>query len=76
MTCHRGEGRLARIAAAVLGLLLLAACEAIAPGSTRMPAARPPNILFVLADDLGIDSTRFYPAYDPERRNVSLPTLE
>ncbi len=30
----------------------------------------------MLADDLGVDSTRVYPQYDPQHENVSLPTLE
>jgi arylsulfatase A-like enzyme len=66
---------------AVLGLSMLAACAAVAPGSSapaqaQKRTARTPNILFVLADDLGIDSTRLYPIYDPKHQNVPLPTVE
>jgi arylsulfatase A-like enzyme len=68
--------RLACTLPAALCLLLLAGCAAVAPEPAAKRAARPPNILFVLADDLGVDSTRFYPQYDPRRENVSLPTLE
>jgi arylsulfatase A-like enzyme len=69
------RGRITRSISAALGVLLLASCAAVAPGSDK-PSARAPNILFVLADDLGVDSTRVYPQYDPRRENVSLPTLE
>jgi arylsulfatase A-like enzyme len=57
-------------------LLLLATCATFAPVSATKQTTRPPNILFVLADDLGVDSTSVYPVYDPNRENVSLPTLE
>lgn len=60
----------------VLALLLLGSCAAVAPDAARQRAARAPNILFVLADDFGVDSARIYPQYDPQRENVALPTLE
>jgi hypothetical protein len=58
--------RLACSVPAALCLLLLAACAAVAPEPAAKRTPRPPNILFVLADDLGVDSTRFYPQYDPQ----------
>ena len=73
---HRPEGSAVKASVGLIGLLLLAACAAMSPGSTPAKADRPPNILFVLADDFGVDSTRLYPVYDPDRQNVSLPTLE
>jgi arylsulfatase A-like enzyme len=60
----------------VFGLLALAACAKSPKDAQETPPARPPNILFVLADDLGIDSTSLYPIYDPKGENVPLPTLE
>jgi arylsulfatase A-like enzyme len=57
-------------------MLALMSCARGASDSASGQAARPPNILFVLADDLGIDSTRLYPIYDPKGENVPLPTLE
>jgi arylsulfatase A-like enzyme len=73
----RNAGRVARSLLGALGLLAFVACTAVTPGSATKPAAqRPPNILFVLADDLGVDSTSVYPLYDPKGENVSLPTLE
>lgn len=57
-------------------LLALAACATGASDPASQESVRAPNILFVLADDLGVDSTSFYPAYDPGRENVPLPTLE
>ncbi len=74
-----GEARIVKSLLGAFGFLALAACAAISPGSTDSPgskADRPPNILFVLADDLGIDSTRLYPGHDPDGENVPLPTLE
>jgi arylsulfatase A-like enzyme len=73
----REEGRLARYILGACCLLTLVACTAVTPGSEKKRAgSRPPNILFVLADDLGIDSTVVYPQYDPKHENVSLPTLQ
>jgi arylsulfatase A-like enzyme len=72
----RGAGWIAKSIPRALCLLTLAACAAVAPDSKNEQAARPPNILFVLADDLGVDSTSLYPRYDPNGENVSLPTLE
>ncbi|MEO8315100.1 MAG: sulfatase-like hydrolase/transferase [Pseudomonadota bacterium] len=72
----RSKWRMAKAILGTLGLLALAACAAALPGVISKRPGRPPNILFVLADDLGIDSTRLYPLYDPKGENVSLPTLE
>jgi len=72
----RGARRIPESMLAALGLLALAACAQGAQESRSAQPTRPPNILFVLADDLGIDSTRLYPIYDPKRENVPLPTLE
>jgi arylsulfatase A-like enzyme len=71
------EGRAARSILGALFLVALVSCTAVTPGSVKKQAShRPPNILFVLADDLGPDSTSVYPQYDPKGENVSLPTLE
>jgi arylsulfatase A-like enzyme len=72
----RNAGRVATPIVGALCLLALTACK-VTPGPVTKPAAlRQPNILFVLADDLGVDSTSVYPLYDPKDENVSLPTLE
>jgi arylsulfatase A-like enzyme len=73
----RSKARTARSILGALCLLALVACTVVTPGSVKTQAAkRTPNILFVLADDLGVDSTSVYPQYDPKGENVSLPTLE
>ncbi len=74
---ERSEGRVAGSILGAILLLALVACTAVTPGGVKKQASqRPPNILFVLADDLGTDSTSVYPQYDPKGENVSLPTLE
>jgi arylsulfatase A-like enzyme len=73
---ERGVRQKTKWGPTVLGLLALAACAKDSPEEASRQPARPPNILFVLADDLGIDSTRLYPLYDPKGENVPLPTLE
>ena len=74
---HRGKSPIAKSILGASCLLTLVACAAVPRDSARKSAAhRPPNILFVLADDLGIDSTSVYPLYDPKHENVSLPTLQ
>jgi arylsulfatase A-like enzyme len=77
MTRDRSAGRIAKAIFGTCCLLAVVACAGVSPGSVNKQAAsRKPNILFVLADDLGIDSTSVYPLYDPKRENVSLPTLQ
>jgi arylsulfatase A-like enzyme len=71
-----GTGRIPESMLLFATLLALAACATGASDTASQQGPRPPNILFVLADDLGVDSTSFYPAYDPQRENVPLPTLE
>ena len=74
---HCGKSPIAKSILGASCLLTLVACAAVPRDSARKSAAhRPPNILFVLADDLGIDSTSVYPLYDPKHENVSLPTLQ
>ena len=74
---HRGKSPIAKSILGASCLLTLVACATVPRDSARKSAAhRPPNILFVLADDLGIDSTSVYPLYDPKHENVSLPTLQ
>jgi arylsulfatase A-like enzyme len=72
----RSERPIARSILGAACLLALVSCSTVSPDSAKKPADRPPNILFVLADDLGIDSTSVYPLYDPKGENVSLPTLQ
>jgi len=72
----RVAGLKAKCGLVVLGLVALVAHAKEPADKAGQQPVRAPNILFVLADDLGIDSTRFYPLYDPRGENVPLPTLE
>src|SRR5687768_17507161 len=72
MDCSEPGARTRRSTpAVVLALVATAALSAVSPAAQSKPGNRPPNIIFILADDLGVNDLGVY-----GRRDHYTPNLD